>query len=102
MKNHKSRINYFLYYNNLNGYYTYNYDGLQGINLKSNLFGGNFYLFNKIKNLDLYTGMSTSFYNRKHNDATPYTPKTYDNIGYRTDYTAYVKGNLNILKFRRI
>jgi iron complex outermembrane receptor protein len=69
--NNTTQFNYTIYYNYLNGWYTY--DGvhfvspdLYGYHLFSNFFGGNInYTTKFIENIDFYAGISGYKYNRK-------------------------------------
>lgn len=97
--NNSSRINYTLYYNYLNGWYTY--DGahfgspdLYGYHLYSNFLGGNVNYFIKLGRVDLYTGINGNKYSRKHQGTTN-DINTYTNIGYKDDLSGYVKGIIN-------
>ena len=97
--NNTSRFNYSIYYNYLNGWYTY--DGvhfgspdLYGYHLYSNLLGTNINYFIKLGPVDFYTGINGSKYNRKHDGTTNDIP-TYTNIGYKDDLSGFVKGILN-------
>ncbi len=91
--NNVSNFNYNIYYNKLEGYYTYNYDGLKGIDLSSNFMGANIYFDRKFNNLDLISGVNIFKYNRKHSDETPLSLGTYHNIGYRDDIMAFFKAS---------
>jgi len=101
--NTKSRFTYSLYYNYLNGFYTF--DGvsigtpdLYGYHLVSNFFGGNVNYFIKFGRLDLYTGINGYKYNRNHQGSTDGVD-TYTNTGYRNDLSGFLKGILNLGNF---
>ena len=102
--NSKSRFNYTIYYNYLNGFYTY--DGthigipsdLYGYHFNSNFLGGNINYYIKLGNLDLYTGINGYKYSRKHSGTTN-DVDTYKNIGFRDDLSGFVKGIFNAGNF---
>jgi len=102
--NNISRFNYTIYYNYLNGFYTY--DGvhigipseLYGYHFNSNFLGGNINYYIKIGSLDLYTGINGYKYNRKHSGTTN-DIDTYKNVGYRDDFSYFLKGIYNYKNF---
>ena len=106
--NTTSKFNYSIYYNYLNGWYSYDgvhngaYDtistgkyNLYGYHFYSNFLGGNVNYFKKFKSFDFYAGINGSKYERKHNGTTNEID-TYKNIGYRDDLSGFLKGVLNI------
>ena len=101
--NKTSKLNYTIYYNYLNGWYTY--DGahfgspdLYGYHLYANFLGANLNYTIKLGNLDLYTGINGSKYSRKHNGTTNDVP-TYTNTGYKDDLSGFLKGIYNLGNF---
>lgn len=119
--NSKSSLNSAIYYNYLNGWYTYQYDTLfahtsidnYGIidkyNLKSNTIGFNTNYIYRYRRMTLYSGVNGQTYSRQHNgqtwnDVNEYiNTHTYDyeyfNTGYRNEASAFFKMIYNILGF---
>jgi len=94
-----SRIGYTIYYNYLNGWYTY--DGihfgspdLYGYHFNSNFLGGNVNYYKRLGILDIYTGANGSIYSRSHQGSTN-NIDTYKNIGYKDEFSVFLKGILN-------
>jgi len=109
--NNISKFNYCIYYNYLNGWYTYDgqHNGtwdttsngvynLYGYHLYSNFLGGNVNYSIKLGHFDLYAGVNGSKYSRKHEGSTN-DVHTYTNIGYRDDLSGFLKGIFNIGNF---
>jgi iron complex outermembrane receptor protein len=107
----KSRFNYCVYYNYLNGFYTYDgiHNGtwdtissgkynLYAYHLYSNFLGTNVNYYIKLGPLDFYTGVNGSKYDREHHGTTN-DIYTYKNTGFRDDLSGFVKGILNAGSF---
>lgn len=101
--NEQSKFNYTLYYNYLNGGYTF--DGVHigtkdiyGYNLFSNFYGGNINYFINFGRLNLYAGINGYKYDRRHYGTTNEI-HTYTNTGYRDDISFFIKAIINLDKF---
>ena len=96
--NNISKFNYTIYYNYLNGFYTYDAGDLYDYHFNSNFLGTNVNYFIKLGHLDLYTGINGYKYSRKHTGSTN-DVYTYKNTGYRDDLSGFVKGIFNAGNF---
>ena len=106
-----SKFNYCIFYNYLNGWYTYDgyHNGtwdttsngvynLYGYHLYSNFLGANANYTIKLGHFNLYAGVDGYKYSRKHVGSTN-DIYTYTNTGYRDNLSGYLKGVVNFGNF---
>jgi iron complex outermembrane receptor protein len=105
--NYNSKFNYSIYYNHLNGYYTFDNNNFYGIDkvgpiykydLNSNLIGTNINYAIKFKKIDFYLGLNGFTYSRRHIGSSDSISHLYTNTGYRNEISGYIKTNYNFYR----
>jgi len=105
--NSKSKFDYCIYYNFLDGHYSFDLNNFLNILepgpnytywLTSNWVGAYTNYFIKIKNLDISVGAHGYTYNRQHIGTEETTGFLYKNNGYRNEMSAFTKANYNLFK----
>jgi iron complex outermembrane receptor protein len=119
--NTRSSLNSAVYYNYLEGWYTYQHDefyshvsedslgSIDKYNFKSNTIGFYTNYIYHYKNLNIYSGINGQLYARDHKGQTwdsvnlyrlgEKQPYLYSNTGYRNEASAFVKMTFNVLGF---
>ncbi len=102
-----SKLNYCVYYNHLNGFYTfdlYNFleipevGSIYRYDLKSNFVGAYVNYTQRVKRWNFYIGINGYMYNRNHIGSSDVDGYLYTNTGYRNEASAYFKARYNVWK----